>query len=96
MSNENVAAAPAGNIVGRTLYGVEGQHWEVPGVRLSIHATREGADARALELMNLLLADCDQKPADTCKDAQARLAKTLESRGHSADLVTVFPLAVEG
>ena|SRR6185312_7477846 len=36
---------------------VEGAHWNVPGNPLTAHATRESADRKAAELVNIMCAE---------------------------------------
>lgn len=79
-----------------TVYCVEGHHWDVPNVRLSLHATPAGAEARALELLNILLADAGAGQAATLDDAKARLTEALRDRDLTADdLVAIFPRDIE-
>ena len=39
------------------VYICEGEHYHVPGRRVTVHATKAGAEARALELAQLICAD---------------------------------------
>lgn len=36
---------------------VEGEHWEVSGIRQTAHTTEAGANAKAAELVNMLISD---------------------------------------
>lgn len=37
------------------VYVVQGEHWTVPGINLTVHATEDGANAKAAELVNGML-----------------------------------------
>src|ERR1700730_6151113 len=49
-----------------TIFIVEGQHFHVPGIPISAHATIESANKKAADLVNLLLESAKQP-----KDAKA-------------------------
>lgn len=51
---EIVEVPPAGPEI---VWIVEGEHWEVPGIRQSVHRTEAGANAKAAEILNALISD---------------------------------------
>lgn len=46
-------ASPAG----RTVWIVQGEHWNCPGVPISAHASLDAANIKAAELVNVMLKD---------------------------------------
>jgi hypothetical protein len=40
---------------------VQGEHWNVPGRPMSAHATKASADAEARQLVNLMVADLNER-----------------------------------
>lgn len=44
------------------VYIVQGEHWDVPGRPLTVHANLASASARALELVNIMLKDLNLPP----------------------------------
>lgn len=71
------------------IYIVKGDHPSVPGQSMQIHATKDGANAYAAELVNLLLNDYtdDEELPHLAADATAETwsDKCLEYRQHVAD-----------
>ena len=41
------------------VYVVQGMHWNVPGVPLTLHATKQGADKEAASLVEIMRRECD-------------------------------------
>lgn len=72
-------------VVPRKVYLVEGCHWHVPGAPQSVHATMDGANARARELVNIMLGDVELKPgAGNWEEDLARI-KTALAENDAAD-----------
>jgi hypothetical protein len=59
-----------------TVFIVQGEHYSVPGRPLSVHRTRELAYARALDLVNIILADLGRKLATDWREGLARIKKS--------------------
>lgn len=55
------------------LFLVQGEHPLVPGQRMSLHKTREGADAAAALLVGLIAEDCDFAGTVTASNWQSTL-----------------------
>jgi hypothetical protein len=60
------------------VYLCEGEHWSVPGRRSSVHATREGAVSKAVELVNIMVGDHNDGLVDEEKD-EALPAATVDT-----------------
>jgi hypothetical protein len=72
------------------VFVVEAIHPSDPGVRISAHRTTEGATTRAVQLVNLMLKDCDEEYDESepalAGDWEGRLEELNESRGpHEVD-----------
>lgn len=76
-----------------TVYIVQGEHYMVPGRPLSVHSTRALAYARALELVNIILADLSLKPATDWREGLERIRKA--PAGDEAD-VWIIETNVDG
>jgi len=44
-------------MLGMTIWTVQGEHFSNPGMPLTVHATEDGANARAAELVSIMLKD---------------------------------------
>jgi hypothetical protein len=65
------------------VFVVQGDHWSVGGRPMSIHTTREGADAAAAGMVNTMLGDLDlptDAGAATWKNYLETVIRTLEDR----------------
>lgn len=77
------------------VFVVIGEHFEVPGTRVTVHATKEGADKAALDLVNMMLRDTDagQEPETKWEDGLAWLQDYHCDAGCD---VVIFPCKLEG
>lgn len=64
-----------------TVYVTQGEHWAVPGYRMSVHSTREGATRAAVALVNIMLRDSRLCHKATAADWEDQLALLQELHG---------------
>lgn len=73
-------------------YLVEAEHPYNPGRILELHATIAGAEAFALELVNIMRKDCDMEPA---RDWRRGLAGLQRKRDGDDCFVDIIPLTLQ-
>lgn len=68
------------------IYLVQGEHWAVPGSPMTASATRAAADAKAAELVNVMLADCQLAADATATNWQEKLLAIRQVRAEEAGI----------
>ena len=61
---------------------VTAEHWHISGMHCHVHATREGADQRAVELTAMLVEDADR---ELCPDLPTDV--TVENREQCVEML---------
>lgn len=64
-----------------SVFVLQGEHYSVPGRLLTVHATRASAEARALELVNVLLNDLHKPKATDYAEGLKRVKKAIGGDG---------------
>lgn len=68
------------------IYLVQGEHWAVPGSPMTASATRAAADAKAAELVNVMLADCHLAADATATNWEEKLLALRQVRAEEAGI----------
>jgi len=78
------------------VYLTQGEHWRVPGTPTKIYATRAGAVAKAVELINTMLADSGEPADANLENWEQKLAMLQDKHGaaHCWVEITAHDVAV--
>lgn len=78
-----------------TVHVVMAETFSVPGLRISVHMTEQGANAAAAHLTNLILEQDGRKPSATPGNWQAKAEAMSDKHGASECYVAIRAVELE-